>query len=473
MAAIDFLMNGGGATIHGDMPDSFTKSPNTFLSAFGSEVKRLARLTRTPISKLNIFQLNLIYVALDNLNYHFIFADNGGHNEIHYYDRSSVDVVKITELENDVIAELGEIGYKFSIAKEDVSQLNDNSWEETAVSYLNYAKEHEHGKSIVSIDQTLKNDDIPTLFISYSHDNKPHKAWVLQLATRLRLNGIDVILDQWNLTIGKDVAYFMEQGLSNSQRVLCICSENYVTKANKGKGGTGYEKTIITGELLKDVNSNWVIPVIINNEASNKVPLFLNSRMYIDFSLESDYEVKYEELIRELYGEQALPIPPIGPNPFGVIGAHSHKKFIPSNEKYLSPSLEGTVTFDYSNNNGCYTIGQGKLMFETKWSKAGTSSIYAYSDENSIAYVAYPPGLTEIRQIKDASLYDISSHVRQIPFEHIAIFQNTNGYYAAIKVLSIRVSDFHLNKDEIRFAYKIQSNGTSDFTTEGIIDNVI
>lgn len=39
---------------------------------------------------------------------------------------------------------------------------------------------------------------IPEVFISYSHDNDEHKEWVLQLATRLRSNGIDVILDRWN-----------------------------------------------------------------------------------------------------------------------------------------------------------------------------------------------------------------------------------------------------------------------------------
>ena len=41
----------------------------------------------------------------------------------------------------------------------------------------------------------------PTVFISYSHDSDEHKNWVLQLATRLRSNGVDVILDRWNLNL--------------------------------------------------------------------------------------------------------------------------------------------------------------------------------------------------------------------------------------------------------------------------------
>ncbi|WP_158009563.1 SEFIR domain-containing protein, partial [Bathymodiolus thermophilus thioautotrophic gill symbiont] len=38
---------------------------------------------------------------------------------------------------------------------------------------------------------------VPKCFMSYSHDNKEHEEWVLSLATRLRENGVDVILDQW------------------------------------------------------------------------------------------------------------------------------------------------------------------------------------------------------------------------------------------------------------------------------------
>ena len=43
---------------------------------------------------------------------------------------------------------------------------------------------------------------IPEVFISYSHDNDEQKDWFLQLATRLRSNGVDVILDRWNIKLG-------------------------------------------------------------------------------------------------------------------------------------------------------------------------------------------------------------------------------------------------------------------------------
>ena len=96
----------------------------------------------------------------------------------------------------------------------------------------------------------------PTVFVSYSHDGEEHSDWVLQLATRLRSNGVDVILDLWNAGLGQDLATFMEKGLTSSHRVLCICSQAYVDKANAGSGGVGYEKHIITAELLDDLNQD-------------------------------------------------------------------------------------------------------------------------------------------------------------------------------------------------------------------------
>lgn len=45
----------------------------------------------------------------------------------------------------------------------------------------------------------------PKVFFTYSHDSEPHKDWVLALSTRLVANGVDAILDQWDLTLGVSV----------------------------------------------------------------------------------------------------------------------------------------------------------------------------------------------------------------------------------------------------------------------------
>lgn len=303
------------------------------------------------------------------------------------------------------------------------------------------------------------------VFISYSHDNDEHKNWVLQLARRLMSNGVDVIFDRWNLTLGQDVASFMENGLSTAKRVLCVCSEIYVDKANNKNSGVGYEKQIMTAELMDNLNTGWIIPIIRNNGSSLKLPIFLKGRLYINFENDIFYESNYEKLLRNLLDEPVLPVPPLGDNPFQNIKEFSKQKFIPSNEKYTSPAKEGIVNFDYSNNNGKYFIGDAELMFELAFSKSSDYNIQLYNDPKSIKSVAIVNDRDNIKSIKDARNYDTSSRVRRPNVNQIAIIQNVNGFYAAIKILSIKDDTRgHLN-DEVTFEYLIQTNGTPDFTT--------
>ena len=303
----------------------------------------------------------------------------------------------------------------------------------------------------------------PTVFVSYSHDNDSHKDWVLQLATRLRSNGVNILLDRWNLKLGQDLAAFMERGLSASNRILSICSETYVNKANEGNGGVGYEKQIITAELLSNLNTNWVIPVIRNNMQSKKVPTFLGGRLYISFEDDNLYESKYEELLRELLDEPVLPIPSIGKNPFKTAKTFAEQKFIPNTEKYVSPALKGAVNFDYSNNNGRFFIGQNKLMFELYFSKASDLRIHLYNDPQSIITIAVVKDKNDITDIDDARHYDGSSRSRTIHINQIALLQNINGFYAAIKILAIKDDTRGSKFDEVTFDYVIQSNGSPDF----------
>lgn len=304
----------------------------------------------------------------------------------------------------------------------------------------------------------------PEVFISYSHDSDEHKAWVLQLATRLRSQGVNIILDQWNLKLGSDLASFMEQGLTSAHRVICVCSRNYVEKANGGLGGSGYEKRIMTAELIKNQNNSLVIPLIRNNTSKKLTPTFLNGQQYINFTDSNLYEKNYEELLRDLLDEPILPIPPIGKNPFRTAQEFAQQSFIPANEKYVSPSIRGKVEFDYSNNNGRYVIGQEELMFETHWSKKGLSSIYIFNDPPSITKVAIAKDVADIKDIKDARIYDGSSRSRSVHLNQIAILQNKNGFYAAVKVLKIEIDSDGKGDDKLIFEYRIQTNGSPDFT---------
>ncbi len=139
----------------------------------------------------------------------------------------------------------------------------------------------------------------PKVFISYSHDTPEHKQWVSELSAKLHRKGVEVILDQWHLRLGDDLAQFMERGIRDSDRVLVICTDSYVRKANAGEGGVGYEPMIVTRKLVEDVGNNKFIPIIRQALGEDKTPSFLGTQVYIDLPAEDQFDEKFNELLRE------------------------------------------------------------------------------------------------------------------------------------------------------------------------------
>lgn len=86
-------------------------------------------------------------------------------------------------------------------------------------------------------------------------------------------------------------------------------------KPTQDQGGVGYEKMIITSDLLSKIDSNKVIP-IVRQISSNEVPTFLKSKLYIDFSKAEDYELSFDDLVRSVHGSPLFKKPEIGNNPF-------------------------------------------------------------------------------------------------------------------------------------------------------------
>lgn len=166
---------------------------------------------------------------------------------------------------------------------------------------------------------------IPKVFISYSHDSQEHKKWVLDLATRLRNNGVDAIIDQWELRPGDDLPHFMETHLTDSDYVVMVCTDKYVEKANAGSGGVGYEKMIITADLLSNIDSNKVIP-IIRQFGTRNVPTFLKTKLFINFSSDDEFEFGFDELVRNFHNAPLYKKPDVGNNPFKSIEENPPEK---------------------------------------------------------------------------------------------------------------------------------------------------
>jgi hypothetical protein len=110
----------------------------------------------------------------------------------------------------------------------------------------------------------------------------------------------------------------METHLSTSDYVLMVCTTRYVEKANSGKGGVGYEKMIVTSELISHIDSNKVIP-LIRQTGTHEVPTFLKTKLFVDFSLDEQFEYSLDELVRTIHHSPIFVKPEIGNNPFAQL----------------------------------------------------------------------------------------------------------------------------------------------------------
>src|SRR5262245_7838102 len=108
----------------------------------------------------------------------------------------------------------------------------------------------------------------------------------LQYAMRDRLttlgwSEIEVIDDD----LGRSAAGGVQRIASSARIVSCA-----------GDTGVGYERLIVTAEVVGYIDTLKFIPIIRNNASPPKVPHFLGRRVYIDFSDDARYPAKLDEL---------------------------------------------------------------------------------------------------------------------------------------------------------------------------------
>jgi len=132
---------------------------------------------------------------------------------------------------------------------------------------------------------------------------------------------------------------------------------------------------------------------------------------------------------------------------------------------HANPALEGTASFNYSDNDGNYRIGNNDLLFETKWSKGSDTAIYAYNNLPSIPKIAIANGHQSIVDIVDGSVFDSTSRSRLVNQHQILILQNAKGYYAAVKVLEIIDSQRAPANDKLTLEYQILTDHMANFAT--------
>jgi hypothetical protein len=153
------------------------------------------------------------------------------------------------------------------------------------------------------------------VFISYSHDSPDHEKRVLALADRLRAEGIDATIDQFETAPKEGLLLWMEKQIRDAKFVLMVCTETYNRRVMKeeavGKGlGVLWESTIIYSYLYESgvVNEKF-IPVYFADSDIKFIPRPLTPTTRYDVSSDEGISLLYCRLTNQ-------PLTP--PGPLGV-----------------------------------------------------------------------------------------------------------------------------------------------------------
>lgn len=122
-------------------------------------------------------------------------------------------------------------------------------------------------------------------------------------------------------------------------------------------------------------------------------------------------------------------------------------------KSFSMETLQGTVAFDYKQNDGKFLVGKDNYAFVTKWSECGTNSIYCYRDE--VKRIGYNPFYVDFPTLEQIpSDFDFSSRCKALKEGNVAILENNAGRFVALKVLEVKKGEDDINH-LVRFEYKI------------------
>ena len=152
----------------------------------------------------------------------------------------------------------------------------------------------------------------PSLFVSYSRDSAAHDAAVLELAQRLRGEGVDVRLDQFEQAPPEGWPKWMLRQLAEVDFVLVVCTASYCRRFEGREEvgalqGVAFESLVITQGLFEaNANNTRFVPVVFAGASVADVPGVL--RPFQRFELPGAREALY----RLITAQPAVVADPIG-----------------------------------------------------------------------------------------------------------------------------------------------------------------
>ena len=142
----------------------------------------------------------------------------------------------------------------------------------------------------------------PTVFISYSYETPKHADRVLDLSNRLRSDGVDCTVDQYEDSPPAGWTRWMDRQIEKSDFVIMICTETYCRRVmgeeKPGRGrGVKWEGKLIYQHIYKDDMENTrFIPALFKSGKVEYIPTPLQDATYYCVDTEQGYEDLYRRL---------------------------------------------------------------------------------------------------------------------------------------------------------------------------------
>jgi len=145
----------------------------------------------------------------------------------------------------------------------------------------------------------------PRVFISHAGEDK--ERFVLGFAARLRKQGINAWVAEWEMLPGDSlVDKIFEEGIKNAQAFIVVLSEHSIHKP--------WVREELNVGLVNRINGTTkLIPVIIEDVDNADIPQALQSTVWERIDDLSDYDVSLQKIVNSVYGYVKKPT--LGPVP--------------------------------------------------------------------------------------------------------------------------------------------------------------
>lgn len=149
-----------------------------------------------------------------------------------------------------------------------------------------------------------KNDYVihnPRVFISYTGEDPENRKWVKSFVCKLRENGVNARVDIFNLKLGTDLPQWMTNELCMADKVILICDEYYVKKADSRNGGVGWETMIIQGDMMMNPQLNKYICIVRKGKIDDGIPIYAKTKFSLHCTESEIAEADFKELLYCLF----------------------------------------------------------------------------------------------------------------------------------------------------------------------------